>query len=168
MMKNRTNPLFAGALLLLFVATTGMTSIGSKIPAFTLEDQNERSWERDDFNKKPVLYVLCDLDAYDYVDNWTKELVPKYKNTIHFVPVADVSAVPGLMKGYIRGRFEGEFTYPVLMDWDGILVEALGMKAGYPTLVITKADGTMTYHAWGKGSAGQIERLEKKLDEVTS
>ncbi len=153
----------AGAFLLL----TGMVSVGSKVPAYTVEDQNERSWKLSNFSDKPVLYVLCDLEAYDHVDNWTKELVPRYKSKIHFVPVADVSAVPGLMKGYIRGKFKDEFDYPILMDWEGVLVKALRMKPGFPTLVITKADGTMTYHAWGKGTKKQIERFEKKLKEVT-
>ena len=154
-------------LALLLVTSTGMVKIGSKIPAFTVEDQNERSWTRSNFSQKPVLYVVCDRDAYDHVDNWTSELVPRYKSKIHFVPVADVSAVPGLMKGYVRGKFKDEFSYPILMDWEGVLVKALRMKPGFPTLVITKADGTMTYHAWGKGTAKQIERLEKKLKEVT-
>lgn len=164
-MKGPTLLLLTAAAAL--VMLTGMVKIGSKVPAYTVEDQNERAWKRGDFSKKPVLYVLCDLDAYDHVDNWTKELVPKYKSKIHFVPVADVSTVPGLIKGYVRGKFKDEFDYPILMDWEGVLVKALGMKAGYPTLVITKADGTMTYHAWGKGSTKQIERLEKKLKEVT-
>src|SRR5688500_15226013 len=91
----------------------GMVDVGSKLPSFSLEDQNEKKWKRKDYEGKVALYIICDRDAYDYVENWTDELVPKYKKKISFVPVADVTTVPDLLKGYIRGRFKDEFTYPV-------------------------------------------------------
>ena len=56
-----------------FLLLTGMVSVGSKVPAYTVEDQNERSWKLSNFSDKPVLYVLCDLEAYDHVDNWTPD-----------------------------------------------------------------------------------------------
>lgn len=153
--------------LLLGIASIGMIKIGGRVPSFTIEDQHERKWSRSDFTSKPVLYVLCDRDAYDHVDNWTKTLVPKYRKSIHFVPVADVRGVPGIMKGYVRGRFRDEFSYPILLDWEGDLTEKLGLKAGYPTLVITTPGGTVTYHAWGTGTDAQVGRLARKLKEVT-
>ncbi len=141
--------------------------IGSTLPNFKLADQKKRTWRRTNFASKPVLYVACDREAYDYVDNWTKQLVPKYRNDIHFVPIADLSTAPDFLKGYIRDRFDDEFTYPVLMDWAGKLVKLLGIKEGYPTLVITTAAGKITYQAWGKGSASQVGRLDAKLAEIT-
>ena len=155
-------PLLAGGLAIAAV------KVGGRVPNFTLEDQNERTWSRSDFTSRPVLYVLCDRDAYDHVENWTKKLVPKYRTSIHFVPVADVRGVPGIMKGYVRGRFREEFKYPVLLDWEGDLTEKVGLKKGYPTLVLTTADGTVTYQAWGTGTEAQVGRLERKLKEVTS
>lgn len=154
-------------LVLLLPATLGMVDVGSKLPSFSLEDQHKKKWKRKDYEGKVALYIICDRDAYDYVANWTDELVPKYKKKINFVPVADVTTVPDLLKGYIRGRFKDEFTYPVLMDWDGVLVTALDRKAGYPTLVITDDKGVVKYRSWGKGTDSQVKRLAKKLKEVT-
>ena len=152
-------------------ATTDVTArggaIGSTVPNFKLQDQKKRTWRRTNFSGKPVLYVACDRDAYDYVDNWTSRLVPKFRSKIHFVPVADLSSAPDFLKGYIRDRFDDEFSYPVLMDWSGKLVKLLGIRSGYPTLVITTSSGKITYHAWGKGSASQVARLEAKLEAVT-
>lgn len=143
------------------------STVGSTVPNFKLQDQKKRTWRRTNFTGKPVLYVACDRDAYDYVDNWTKRLVPKYKNSIHFVPIADLSTAPDFLKGYIRDRFDDEFSYPVLMDWSGKLVRLLGIRAGYPTLVVTNADGLITYHAWGKGNAKQVSRLDAQLAGMT-
>ena len=145
---------------------TGMISVGSPVPTFTIEDQYEKEWKKSNYTGKPALYVLCDRDAYDYVENWTKELVPKYKSQLHFIPVADVRTVPGFLKGYIRGRFKDEFTYPVLMDWDGVLIKGLNMKEAHPTLILTNDAGVVTYRAWGKGSKDEVARLEKKVKEL--
>ena len=153
-------------LILLSPVLLGLISIGSPVPSFSIEDQFEKVWKNSDYNGKPALYVVCDQDAYDYVDNWTKHLVPKYKDNIHFVPVADVTSVPGFLKGYIRGRFKDEFKYPILMDWKGVLIKGLNMKEGHPTLVLADANGVVKYRAWGKGSNDEVSRLENKLKEL--
>ena len=144
----------------------GMVAIGAKVPAFAIEDQFEKKWTKADYNNKVALYMVCDRDGYDYADNWTDKLVPKFKNRIHFVPVADVSPVPGLLKGYIRGKFKDNFTFPVLMDWEGTLVKAFDMKEGYPTLIITDKTGVIQYRAWGKGSESEVRRLQEKLEQL--
>jgi len=95
---------------------TGMISVGSSIPSFTVEDQFEKKWKKSDYTGKAALYIVCDRKGYEYADNWTNKLVPKYRNKIHFVPIADVSPVPGFMKGYVRGQFKDKFSFSVLLD----------------------------------------------------
>jgi hypothetical protein len=159
------------SLILLLVAAPNSRSlntiVGTSVPDFRVQDQYERVWTRTKFTGKPTLFVLCDRDAYDHVENWTEPLVESYRSKIYFVPVADLRSVPGFLKGYIRGRFQGEFTYSVLMDWDGSLVEPLNIRPGLPTLVLTDASGTITYRAWGKGSESQVKRMKEKIAEVS-
>lgn len=147
-------------------ALIGMVAIGAKVPSFAIEDQFEKKWTKADYSNKVTLYMVCDRDGYDYADNWTDKLVPKFKSRIHFVPVADVSPVPGLLKGYIRGKFKDNFTFPVLMDWEGTLVKAFDMKEGYPTLIITDKTGVIQYRAWGKGSESEVRRIQEKLEQL--
>lgn len=143
---------------------TGMISVGSSIPSFTVEDQFEKKWKKSDYTGKAALYIVCDRKGYEYADNWTNKLVPKYRNKIHFVPIADVSPVPGFMKGYVRGQFKDKFSFSVLLDWQGVLVKAFDMEAGYPTLVLADKSGIVKYRAWGKGSETQIKRLQENID----
>lgn len=144
----------------------GMVNIGAKVPTFSIEDQFEKKWTKADYSNKVALYMVCDRNGYDYADNWTDKLVPKFRNRIHFVPVADVSPVPGLLKGYIRGKFKDNFSFPVLMDWEGTLVKAFEMKEGYPTLIITDKTGVIQYRAWGKGSENEVRRIQEKLEQL--
>lgn len=146
-----------------FLLLTGMVNIGTQVPSFSIEDQFQKKWSEDDYKGKVALYMVCDRDGYEYADNWTDKLVPKFKDKIHFIPVADVSPVPGLLKGYVRGKFKDEFNFSVLLDWEGTLVDAFNLKAGYPTLVLTDKNGVVKYRAWGKGSQSEVTRMENKL-----
>lgn len=150
-----------------FPALTGMINVGATVPSFTIEDQFEKKWKKSDYTGKATLYMVCDRKGYDYVDNWTNKLVLQYKNKIHFVPIADVSPVPGFMKGYVRGQFKDKFTFSVLLDWQGVLVKAFDMEEGFPTLVLADKNGIVKYRAWGTGTETQIKRLQEKLNELT-
>lgn len=154
------------AAIIALPALLGMISVGSAIPAFTIEDQFQKKWSKADYAGKITLYIVCDKKGYDHADNWTDKLVPKYRNSIQFVPVADVSPVPGLLKGYIRGKFKDEFAFSVLMDWEGVLVKAFDMEEGYPTLVLADKSGIVKYRVWGTGSETQIKRLQENIDAL--
>lgn len=167
-MAQRTHSLIYSSLVLatFFPVLTGMISVGSSIPSFTIEDQFEKKWTKTDYTGKVALYIVCDRKGYDYADNWTSKLVPKYKSQIHFVPIADVSPVPGFMKGYVRGQFKDKFSFSVLLDWQGVLVKAFNMEEGFPTLIVADKNGVVKYRGWGKGSESQIKRLQEKIDEL--
>lgn len=168
-MKNCTLHLSLLALSLT-LPTIIMASIkvGSTVPAFSLEDQFEKKWSKSDFSDMVALYMVCDKNAHPHAENWIKGLVPKFKDRIHFVPVADVSGVPGILKGYVRGKIKDKAPFSVLLDWNGHLVKALDMKAGYPTFVVCDKNGVVTHRTWGKGSASEQKSLEEKLEAALS
>ncbi len=156
--------------MLLVVTTRAYTDpslVGSRVPDFTIEDQFERAWKAKNFSGTTTIFVLSDRSGYQYSDNWTTVLIPRFKNApVRFVPVADVRAVPGFLKGYIRGQFKDKFTYAVLMDWEGVLVSAFKMTEGYPNFVVVNKKGIIEHVTHGKGSSTEIEALALKLQKV--
>lgn len=133
------------------------------LPPFVLEDQYKRQWTTKDFASGVTVFVISDRNGYEYTNNWLEPLLARFRNSIRFVAVADVQAVPGFLKGLIRARFRESFSYPILMDWDGILINALNVTSGYPNLVIIGQNGRIVYSTYGKGSKEQIERISQKL-----
>lgn len=159
------------SILALIISVTSLSTapsiVGSRVPDFLLEDQYERQWNSSKFRGTVTVYVLSDRSGYEYSPNWTKALIPRYRNVaVRFIPVADVQTVPGFLKGYIRGKFREEFKYSVLMDWDGVLVKAFGMKEGYTNLIIVNKQGIVQHVAYGTGTASQIEAFAGRLDLV--
>ena len=138
--------------------------IGTKVPYFTIEDQHAKKWRSGDYVGKNVLYVLSDRSGYEYSENWTEPLVKKFGDRLTFVPVADVRSVPGFLKGLIRSKFEDEFKYPILMDWDGILIEAFSMVEDVPNLVLTNESGVVVYSTHGKGTVQQVNQLARQIE----
>ena len=166
-MIRRTSVLLCAAIVASATAYTNSSLIGSRIPDFSIEDQFEREWKAKSFKGTTVVFVLSDRSGYEYSDNWTKVLVPRFKDAaVRFVPVADVQEVPGFLKGFIRGQFKDKFSYSVLMDWEGVLIKGLKMTGGYPNLVVVNRKGVVEHVTYGKGSGTQVEAFATKLQRV--
>lgn len=158
-------------LLLLLVLANSSHAVSSRLlvtmPDFVLEDQYERSWSSKSFRSGITVFVLSDRSGYEYTANWTNGLIPRFKSSpVRFVPVADVQSVPGFLKGLIRSKFREEFSYPVLMDWDGVLIEGFNMEEGYTNLVIVDKQGTVRHAVYGTGTPGQVEAFAKRLEQI--
>ncbi len=158
-------------LILLLTAASSAHSVSSRLlttmPDFVLEDQYERSWSSKNFRGGITVFVLSDRSGYEYTTNWTNGLVPRFKSApVRFVPVADLQTVPGFLKGLIRSKFREEFSYPVLMDWDGVLIDGFNMEEGYTNLIIVDKQGTVRHAVYGTGSPGQVEAFAKRLEQI--
>lgn len=141
-------------------------SIGERVPAFRIEDQFERIWTTDYFNGSVTVFMLNDRTGYEYNKNWTDKIVPLFKDRVKFAPVADVQSVPGFLKGYIRSRFKDEFSYSVLMDWDGILIKAFRMVEDVPNIVVVDKQGVIQFTISGTGTKTQVDLLISNLNKV--
>ena len=143
------------------------TIVGSRIPEFTIEDQFEREWRTSDFRGRTTVFVVSDRSGYEYSPNWTGVLVPRFKSSpVRFIPVADVQSVPGFLKGFIRGKFKDEFTYAVLMDWEGVLIKAFRITEGVPNLIIVDKNGIIQHAVHGEGTADQIASFTTRLEQI--
>jgi|GEM_PF-3237183 len=152
---------------LLAAAPPPNSIIGSKLPEFSIEDQYERIWKSSSFRGRATVFVLTDREGYEYSTNWTKALVTRFKDSpVRFVPVADVQIVPGFLKGLIRGKFQDEFKYSILLDWEGVLVNALNVAKGVPNLVIVDKHGIIQHTAYGQGTRSQVEGFAQRLNQL--
>jgi len=98
--------------------------------------------------------------------NWTPTIVERYEKVVRFIPVADVRGVPGFLKSYIRGRFRDEFSYSVLMDWEGIMATAFKVVEGVPNFIVVDDKAIIRYAIAGTGTRKQTDLLAKQLDVI--
>ena len=155
-------------LLLLSSFITIASSIGSKSISYVLEDQYGNEHKSVNIQGKRQLLFLADRTGSDFTSNWTKVLEPLYRNTIEFVAFADVSSVPGFLKGFIKGKFKDSYSNPILMDWEGKLFEYYNCPDGIPTIVFIDNKGIIRYKISGKGTNSELQMLNEAINQHVS
>lgn len=140
--------------------------LGKEAIDFVLEDQfsKEHNWSK--YKGKPVVILLCDREGSKYVDNWSKPLFEKYGKSVEFVAIADVSAVPFFLKGFIRGKFRDKYQNPILMDWDGETVEYYDIAEDVTTFICVDKKGIVRSHFSGKGSADDLTKAHSAVQSI--
>jgi len=145
-------------------ATTPSTAVGKRAISFTLQDQFEKEWSWDgNWRGKPTIIMMTDRKGKDYLQTWIKPLVAAFNTKVRFAAFADVSSVPGFLKGFIRGKFREAFSTPVLMDWEGMVIEHYVAKPDVPNVLFVDASGVVRLHTWGDGSGTSVTSF---IDQV--
>lgn len=162
------NKILVITLLLLssFIALSSL--IGNKSISYVLEDQYGNEHKSVNIQGKRQLLFLADRSGSDFTSNWTKVLEPLYRNTIEFVAFADVSSVPGFLKGFIKGKFKDSYSNPILMDWEGKLFEYYNCPEGIPTIVFIDNKGIIRYKISGKGTSSELQMLNEVISQHLS
>lgn len=162
------NKILVITLLLLSSFIALSSSIGSKSISYVLEDQYGNEHKSVNIQGKRQLLFLADRSGSDFTSNWTKVLEPLYRNTIEFVAFADVSSVPGFLKGFIKGKFKDSYSNPILMDWEGKLFEYYNCPEGIPTIVFIDNKGIIRYKISGKGTSTELQMLNEVISQHLS
>ncbi len=138
--------------------------IGQKIPSFTMEDQYSKEVQSSAFKGKHLLLFIADRAGSKLTPNFTKVLEPKYRGKATFIAVANVSSVPFFLKGFIRGKFQENYTYTVLMDWKGVLWEHFSCKDDVTTVVHIDPTGIAKFKLSGTGTDKELELIQTYLE----
>jgi thioredoxin-related protein len=162
------NKILVITLLLLSSFIPLSSSIGNKSISYVLEDQYGNEHKSVNIHGKRQLLFLADRSGSDFTSNWTKVLEPLYRNTIEFVAFADVSSVPGFLKGFIKGKFKDSYSNPILMDWEGKLFEYYNCPEGIPTIVFIDNKGIIRYKISGKGTSSELQMLNEVISQHLS
>jgi hypothetical protein len=84
---------------------------------------------------------------------------------------ADLRGVPGVLKGYARGRFRqptssGARRTAVLLDWRGDIAARFGAQPKLANVYVLDADGRLVWSASGTGSAEEVASFMTAVGEV--
>jgi hypothetical protein len=138
--------------------------IGQKIPSFTMEDQYSKEVQSSAFKGKHLLLFIADRAGSKLTPNFTKVLEPKFRGKATFIAVANVSSVPFFLKGFIRGKFQENYSYTVLMDWKGVLWEHFSCKDDVTTVVHIDPTGIAKFKLSGTGTDKELEQIQTYLE----
>jgi len=134
---------------------------------FTLLDQFEKTHHFTFPKGKPVVLTVADKKGSEDIKAWAHPLAERFGEKIIIAGLADVSTVPGPLRGLVRSKFKKAISYPVMLDWDGDSSRSFNYTKGKANVYLISENGRILHHLSGEADETQIAELigliEKQL-----
>jgi hypothetical protein len=134
-----------------------------RVAKIELEDQHEKLHAISFPATAPVFLAVADRAASESMKVWTSRCKQEFGTNVVYIGVADVRKVPGLLRGFIRGKFQKAYPHPVLMDWSGKVAERLRAQEAVPNVFILSKTGEVLAAERGDFTAEKMSRLKAAL-----
>jgi hypothetical protein len=112
------------------------------------------------FTNAPLqLLTVADQKGARGMDGWIEAVKTRFGTNLPMIAVADVSTVPRLLRGFIRGKFVDRYPYPVLLDFTGDTIAAWRPQTGQPNLYLVANDGKVLGRFVGHATPSNTDPL---------
>jgi hypothetical protein len=162
---NKRPSVFAVLAFLFFLVSVRAEEVQPlRIAPFKLPDQFQRE-HAVAFTNAPVrLLTVADQNGADLLPPWIDALKGRFGTNLATLPVADVSAVPRLLRGFIRSKFVERYTYPVLLDFSGQTTRSWQPHPEVPNLYVVSTNGTVLGSFHGLATSNHVFHLLHLLE----
>ncbi len=150
------------ALLLLSLPTPGQVT-NRVCPTVTLLDQSEISHSLSFCGTNLTILAIADKKGHEQMGPWIKILTRDFADKTTVLGVADLSAVPGPLRGFVKRRLQKALDYPVLLDWESALGKPLAAAPLLPNLYLIDTNGAVLLHLSGPPSTNALQQLRGAL-----
>jgi hypothetical protein len=112
-----------------------------------------------------VVLVYGDREGSTYMSSYVKAVRERWPaggaDAVRLVEAADLRGVPGVMKGYAKGRFRqptssGSRRVPVVLDWRGDIARRFGATGKLANAYVLDGDGIFRWTDAGTGTPEQV------------
>lgn len=131
-----------------------------------LPDQFEKPQKLSFPNTNITLLTLADRKGSEQIAGWVEPVAKRYSQRVDVRGIADVSAVPRLLRGTVRSAFRKEQSYPVMMDWSGKEVAKFAPKENVATVLLIDGQGKILRRYEGVAKKAEVEELCKVIQEM--
>lgn len=162
--RSYVKPAALSLLLLTLLAQAGQgTSAPANIPAFTLVDQhgvtNHFTLPRTNLS----FIVWADQKGSDQLEKWIQPVHDRHGGAVAILGVADLGAVPGLLRPMVRRAFVKNVTHPVLLDWTGGVTKLFRPVPKVANIYLVRTNGAVLAHWSGAATKAQLEEVTEKI-----
>lgn len=137
-----------------------------KAAAFELEDQFGKKLAIKFPSEKITVLVFGDRGGAEQIEGWVRPLYGKYTDKIEIHGIAELSAVPWIAKGVVRGTIKSRSKTPVMLDWSGKVSKDYGSQGEKANLFVVSKDGYILAEKRGAATAAELADLHKVIDGV--
>lgn len=157
----------------LFMAICCLVALGVCAGALTnapscieLPDQFEKLQKLSFPNTNITVLTLADRKGSEQIAGWVEPVAHQFGARVAVHGIADVSAVPRLLRGTVRSAFRKEQSHPVMMDWSGQEVAKFAPKENVTTVLLMDGQGKILRRYEGVAKQADVEELCKVIQEL--
>jgi hypothetical protein len=153
----------------LFVAVglgVAVASPPKEVSDFELTDQNSVVRKYSFPKSKVTAMTVADRKGSDQLEPWIQKLYDRYGERIDIDGVADVSMIPGPLRGMVREVFRKRLTHSVMLDWSGTVVKQLGYEPGLANVFVIDRRGCIVKHLAGPLKPAAVRELFQAIDRA--
>lgn len=138
------------------------------IPSIVLEDQFERNHAYRFPLARPMVLLVADKKGHESLAPWIEAVREHAGHDVLIVGIADLRGVPGFLHGKVRRKFRTAQKHPILLDWNGAVLNRLEPEKGTPNAYLIGAGGNVLYRLHGEATAANVERLKERFEAISS
>jgi hypothetical protein len=112
------------------------------------------------------ILLIADYDGSPDLEAWIRPLYVRYQQRVRLEGVAELSAVPGFMRGLVRAFFRSNVTYPVLLDWSGEVAQGYAYEKGAVNVFVLEHDGTICLRMIGAVTPQALQQVTEQIDHL--
>lgn len=131
-----------------------------------LPDQFEKPQKLSFPNTNLTVLTLADRKGSEQIAGWVEPVAQRFGERVDVRGIADVSAVPRLLRGTVRSAFRKEQSYPVMLDWSGKEVAKFAPKDNVTTVLLIDGQGKILKRYEGAAKKAEVEELCKLIQAM--
>ena len=116
---------------------------------FALKDQHDKTRVYRFPQETISVVFFADYTGSGQLEDWIRPLYDRYQQSIGIYGVADLSAVPGFMRGLVARAFRTQLQYPVMFDWHGTVSRSYEAQSGQANLYLIDTQGRVVLQLVG-------------------
>lgn len=160
-------------LTLAVLVAVGLLALGDNLPLraparIELNDQFGMPQTIDFPSTNITVLAIADSKGSEEVAGWISPIKQRFGTNLVIRGIADVSGVPGFLKGRVQKRFQQQHTNSVMLDWSGVVCAEFQFKRGVANLFALDRNGFVRGHFTGVACATNVNMATTLLAGLIS
>ncbi|MFO1488112.1 MAG: hypothetical protein U1F65_06520 [Verrucomicrobiota bacterium] len=161
-------PVLVLAVLLLvpgwLIAGEAVRELPETAPTVVLHDQFDTPQRLSFPTTNLTFLTIADRRGSEQIAGWVAPIQHRFGSRISICGIADVSAVPRFMRGFIKRQFQRAQTHPVMLDWSGDAVRAFAYSPDKVNVLVIDGAGKILKRLAGPADETLVKEVGDLMD----